>query len=84
MKFKSEVYIMPLAELLDPQGKAVLESLQSQGSQQFEDVRIGKRIELSLEADSPDAASQLVENACKDMLHNPVMETYSYTVEEVK
>ncbi len=84
MKFKSEVYIMPLTELLDPQGKAVLQSLQSQGAQQFEDVRIGKRIELSLEADSTEAATQLVETACKDMLHNPVMETYSYTVEEVK
>ncbi len=83
MKYKSKVYIMPLTELLDPQGKAVLESLQNQGAEGFEDVRIGKRIDLTVEAESSEAASALVEKACQDMLYNPVMETYTYEIEEL-
>ncbi len=83
MKFKADVYIMPLAELLDPQGKAVLESLQSQGAKEFEDVRIGKKIELSLEAENEKEAIDRVEQACKSMLYNPVMETYAYDIQAV-
>ncbi len=78
MKYKATVYVMPLQELLDPQGKAVLESFQSQGQEGFQDVRIGKRIELALEAqDDADAHAQ-VKEACESMLYNPVMESYSY------
>ncbi len=80
MKYHAEVYVMPLPELLDPQGKAVLESLDSKVSKGFEDVRIGKRIELKLEADSQESADKMVVEACEGMLYNPVMETYTYTL----
>ncbi len=80
MKFHAEIHVMPLAELLDPQGKAVLETLDTKVSDAFEDVRIGKRIELLLEADDQASAEQIVEKACQGILYNPVMETYTFTV----
>lgn len=67
---------MPLKELLDPQGKAVLGGLGNLGMKGIEDVRIGKNITLQIEADSKEAATQMAEEASKKLLANPVMEYY--------
>ena len=67
---------MPLKELLDPQGKAVLGGLGNLGMKGIEDVRIGKNITLQVEADSKEAAQQQAEEAAKKLLANPVMEYY--------
>ena len=72
---------MPLKELLDPQGKAVEQSLHNLGFQ-MSNVRIGKHITLKIEATSKEDASQKTEEACKKLLHNPVMEYYEFTVSE--
>lgn len=72
---------MPLKELLDPQGKAV-ESGLNKLSFHASHVRIGKHFTLKIEADSKDSAHAQVEEACKKMLHNPVMEYYEFTVSE--
>jgi phosphoribosylformylglycinamidine synthase len=67
---------MPLKELLDPQGKAVLGGLQNLGLTSIQDVRVGKHITLQLEAGSESAARAAAEEACKKLLANPVMEFY--------
>lgn len=81
MIFTAHVNIMPLKELLDPQGKAVNESLHNLGLQSVQDVRIGKHITLFVEADSREAAHAVAEQATKKMLYNAVMENYTITVE---
>ena len=67
---------MPLKELLDPQGKAVMGGLQSLGLNNVEDVRIGKNITLQVNGDSAEQARQMAEEASKKLLANPVMEYY--------
>ena len=64
---------MPLKELLDPQGKAVLGSLSNLGMNGIGDVRIGKNITLQIEAASKEEAQQVAEQASKKLLANPVM-----------
>jgi len=76
MTYNIQVKVMPLKDLLDPQGKAVLGGLQNLGLKAVEDVRIGKHITLQVDADSEDAARQQAEDACKKLLANPVMEFY--------
>ena len=71
---------MPLKALLDPQGKAVTARLRTMGMKTVLDARIGKHMELSVEAKDLKAAEAIVERACKEMLHNPIMESYEYAV----
>lgn len=80
MKYSVQVHVMPLKELLDPQGKAVLGGLKNLGLNAIEDVRVGKHISLQIEAASEDEAKSLAEEASKKLLANPVMEFYEITV----
>ena len=80
MKFVAEIDVMPLKELLDPQGKAVKQALGQLELSGVEDARIGKHIRLLLEAADEASARSLVETACKRLLANPVMEQYTFTV----
>ena len=82
MKFKAEIDVMPLDALLDPQGKAVSNSIGSVGLPEIEGVRIGKHIRLFVDAKSEDDAKKSVEQACKKILSNQIMESYSYTISE--
>jgi phosphoribosylformylglycinamidine synthase len=82
MKYIAHINVMPLKELLDPQGKAVNSSLHNLGLAQVADVRIGKHITLHIDAASKDAAAQVAEEACKKLLANQVMEAYDYTITE--
>ena len=72
---------MPLKELLDPQGKAVLGGLGNLGMKGIDDVRIGKNITLQIEAASKEEAQQVAEQASKKLLANPVMEYFEITVD---
>ncbi|MDE7103575.1 MAG: phosphoribosylformylglycinamidine synthase subunit PurS [Bacteroidales bacterium] len=80
MKFLFYINVMPLKALLDPQGKAVTARLRTMGMKTVLDARIGKHMELSVEAKDLKAAEAIVERACKEMLHNPIMESYEYAV----
>ena len=80
MKFTVQVKVMPLKELLDPQGKAVLSGLGNLGLKAIEDVRIGKNITLQIEAASEEEAKSLAEEASKKLLANPVMEYYEISI----
>jgi phosphoribosylformylglycinamidine synthase len=81
MIFTAHITIMPLKELLDPQGKAVNESLHKLALHQIQEVRIGKHITLSIEAGDKEAARDIADQACKKMLYNMVMENYHIEIE---
>ena len=80
MTYSVQIKVMPLKELLDPQGKAVMGGLQNLGLNKVNDVRIGKNINLQIEADSVDHAKQIAEEASKKLLANPVMEYFEISV----
>lgn len=82
MKFRAEIDVMPLKALLDPQGKAVTASMKNLGLPEIENVRIGKHITLELEAGSKDEAAKKVEEACKKLLANQIMESYDFEIVE--
>jgi phosphoribosylformylglycinamidine synthase PurS subunit len=81
MTFTAHINVMPLKELLDPQGKAVLVGLKNLGIGQVQDVRIGKHITLQIDADTKEQAQQLAENACQKLLANQVMEFYEVNIQ---
>ena len=80
MKFTAEIDVMPLKALLDPQGRAVTSVFKNMGMPEFENVRIGKHITLEVEADAEDKAKTIVEEACKKLLANPIMESFHYSI----
>ena len=80
MKYTAHINIMPLKELLDPQGKAVTGSLHNLGLSQIGDVRIGKHITLSVEAGSEAEATAIAQDACKKLLANGVMEAFEISI----
>lgn len=82
MLYNVQIKVMPLKDLLDPQGKAVLGGLQNLNLHGVTDVRIGKHITLQIEAASEEAARNVAEEAAKKLLANAVMEYYE--IEMVK
>lgn len=80
MKFIAEIDVMPHDALLDPQGKAVSNSMKNLGLSEIDHVRIGKHIRLEIEAASEDIAKEKVDKACKELLSNPIMEGYTFTL----
>ncbi len=84
MKFKAEIDIMPLKELLDPQGKAVISGLKNMGIVQITDIRIGKHISVEIDAKDEKSASQILDKACKELLSNPIMESYTFEIQAQK
>mgnify|MGYP001187779190 FL=1 len=84
MKFKAEIDIMPLKELLDPQGKAVISGLKNMGISEITDVRIGKHISIEIDAKDEKTAKSKLDRACKELLSNPIMESYSYDIKSHK
>jgi phosphoribosylformylglycinamidine synthase PurS subunit len=80
MTYTVQVKVMPLRELLDPQGKAVMGGLQNLGLGNIQDVRVGKNITLQVEAGTPDQAKAIAEEASKKLLANPVMEYFEISI----
>ena len=74
--YNIQIKVMPLKDLLDPQGKAVLSGLQNLNLQGVQDVRIGKHITMQIDVASEEEARSLAEEAAKKLLANPVMEFY--------
>ena len=83
LKFKAELNVMPHKEWLDPQGKTVARNMDHVGITGVQDVRIGKRIEIALEAADENAARALVDQACQKFLANLIMENYSFEIKAV-
>jgi phosphoribosylformylglycinamidine synthase subunit PurS len=83
MTFLADITIMPQAEILDPQGKAVQLGLHNLQLDQISAVRIGKHITLTVAADDEAQAQQMVETACRQLLANLIMETYTIALQPV-
>jgi len=64
MKFTAAIRIMPLKEILDPQGKVVTNSMKNLGLQEIQHVRVGKHITLEIEAHNKMIAQEKVNQAC--------------------
>ncbi|MEH7299199.1 phosphoribosylformylglycinamidine synthase subunit PurS [Neobacillus drentensis] len=79
--YKVKVYVTLRESVLDPQGKAVTHSLHSLNYKQVADVRIGKYMELTIEKSEQDI-DEIVNEMCRSLLVNPVIEDYRYEVEE--
>ncbi len=84
MKFIAEINVMPLKALLDPQGKTVLQSMNNNGYKTASDVRIGKHITIEFEAGSNKEAEKTIEDACKKMLSNSIMESFEFNIKQLK
>jgi phosphoribosylformylglycinamidine synthase len=80
MTYTVHIKVMPHKELLDPQGKAVMGGLKNLGLAGVADVRVGKNITLQVNADSPELAKTIAEEASKKLLSNPVMEYFEVAV----
>lgn len=84
MKFIAEIDVMPLKEILDPQGKAVKLGLGNLGLSEISDVRVGRHITIELEAKDKSEAEKNVEVACKKLLANLIMEGYTFRVNPIQ
>jgi phosphoribosylformylglycinamidine synthase PurS subunit len=82
-KFLAEIDVMPKKEILDPQGKAVTGSMKNLGLSEIHNIRIGKHISLEIDADNAETANAKVDQACKSLLANLIMESYSFKLVEV-
>ena len=82
MRFKANINIMPLEALLDPQGKAVTQSMDNLSLTEISNVRIGKHITLYIETSDEDSAKKIVEEACEKLLCNQIMESFTFILSE--
>ena len=78
---KASVLVRPKAGILDPQGEAVQSSLRQLGFPVGE-ARVGRLIDLEIEATSADDARAKVESMCERLLANPLIESYDIELEE--
>ena len=81
-RYLARIDVMLKALVNDPQGLTVLDGLKTLGFDGIDRVRIGKRIELTVEAASEDAARQAVTEMCDRLLANPVIEDFSFEISE--
>jgi phosphoribosylformylglycinamidine synthase len=78
--FKAEINVTLRKSILDPKGKAAREALHQLGYNAINDVRIGKYIELFVEASSEEAAEKVARESCEKLLANEVMEDFTITL----
>jgi phosphoribosylformylglycinamidine synthase len=78
----AKVYVTLRRAVLDPQGRAVQRSLAKLGFPEARDVRVGRYLEIALEARSKDEAARRVDEMCRKLLANPVIEDYRFEIQE--
>ncbi len=76
------VFITPKKGVLDPQGKAIEHSLHALGFGEAHDVHLGKYVELALDSHDREQARQRVDDMCRTLLANGVIEDYRFELEE--
>jgi len=79
---KARVFVTLKNGVLDPQGKAIQGSLENLGFKGVKGVRQGKLIEVSLDETDKNKASEKIENMCKNLLANTVIENYEFEIKE--
>jgi len=84
MNYRVHVRVMPRTGILDPQGQAVEHALAALGFGETRSVRVGRAIELEVEASSPADADARARRMCDKLLANPVTEDYDVDVETLE
>jgi phosphoribosylformylglycinamidine synthase subunit PurS len=74
------VSVMPRPGILDPQGRAVENALPQLGAASVHGVRVGRRVELTVDAESEGEARELVERLSGELLANPLVEDWTVTL----
>ena len=74
--FRYAVNVAPKPGILDPQGRAVEGSLGHLGVSGVSAVRVGRRVELTVEAESEAAAREVVERLARELFSNPLIEAF--------
>ena len=82
MHFTGIINVRFKNSVLEPQGQAVLLSLKESGFTGIETIRVGKHIEVSIEANNKEEADQKLRDITEKLLYNPVMETAEILLEE--
>ena len=75
--YRFAVNVLPKDGILDPQGRAVERSLSHLGIEGVGDVRVGRRVELTVEAADEVAARAVVERLAGELLSNPLIERFA-------
>ena len=83
MTFKARIHTSLKKSVLDPQGQTTLHALGSMGFTEAKSLRIGKFFELVLEVENRAKAEEMIHVMCDKLLHNPVIEEYSFEIQEV-
>jgi phosphoribosylformylglycinamidine synthase PurS subunit len=83
MRYEARVEITHLPGILDPQGATIERALPALGYDNVSEVRVGKSIRLVLEADDEAGARDQVEEMCRRLLANPVIEGYEIALSEL-
>ena len=78
----AKVYVTPKKAILDPQGKAIAQSLHALAYAEVGEVRMGKYLEVQLTGVSKDQAEQRVEEMCQRLLANSVIEDFRFEISE--
>jgi phosphoribosylformylglycinamidine synthase len=81
-RFHAKVYITPKKGVLNPQGKAIEHSLHSLGFEEVGDVSLGKYVEMSLRDSDPQRAQARLDEMCRKLLANGVIEDYRFELSE--
>ncbi|MCW8803989.1 MAG: phosphoribosylformylglycinamidine synthase subunit PurS [Ignavibacteriaceae bacterium] len=81
--FKAKVLIKRRKTILDPQGKAVEIGAKHLGLSNIKNTRIDKYIEFNVDTNNKKAAEEEVNDYCKKLLANPIMEDFEFTLEEI-
>ncbi len=82
--YHARIIVTLRKSILDPQGKAIEHGIHSLGYESVSDVRIGKFIEMEIDADSEASAERTVNEVGQKLLANPVMEDFTFTLDELK
>lgn len=81
---EAEVYITLKKTVADPQGLTIKHALESLGyAREIKEVRMGKLVTIKLNLNDPEAAREKVEQMCKKLLANPIIEEYRFTIRDV-
>jgi phosphoribosylformylglycinamidine synthase len=80
--FKAKVLIRRRSTILDPQGKAVEIGAKHLGLNNIANTRIDKYIQFDVDTDDKRAAEKEVDEYCRKLLSNPIMEDYEFTLSE--
>ena len=80
---EAKVYVTLKKTVADPQGLTIKHALDTLGFNQVTEARIGKLVTLSLNIDDKDQAKSKIEQMCQKLLANPIIEDYSFKIEQI-